>query len=161
MHETGIIGEKAVGSASGCDIDAYHIDTVRKLDPHSACVLMAIGNDLDILPKAKHHPIEEGLIPDSVLPQFMEALAQVCLLTPDQATWAGERLIALGLIKAGLAPASGFMPYNLTGFGAQLLRILYPDGRKPDGSSLRAFLKHYSEQPIDAQTSGDVVVITG
>jgi hypothetical protein len=133
-----------VGSARGREVDAYHVDTIKKLDPHSARVLIAIANELDVLPKAKP---KEGkgkftLIPDSALPEFMEALPQVCRLTPEQAGWAIARLLALGLIETGLLPAAGFMPYHLTGFGGQLLIILYPDGRKkPDGSTLLAFLE--------------------
>lgn len=141
-----------VGSASGREVDAYHVDTIKKLDPHSARVLIAIANQLDVLPKAKP---KEGkgkipLIPNSVLPEFMEALPKICRMTREQADWAIARLQALGLIEAGILPAVGFMPFELTGFGGQLLLALYPDGQKKrDGNTLIAFMEQ-SEQTSES-----------
>jgi hypothetical protein len=135
-----------VGSARDGDVDASHIDAVKKLNNPSTRVLIAIGNDLDNLPRAKPLPKR---IPDSVYSEFMEELAQVCRLTVEQTANACGRLIALGLIEAGLVPEAERMPYHLTGFGVQLLTILYPDGRKRDGSSLLEFLER-SEQASES-----------
>jgi hypothetical protein len=118
------------GSARGGDVDSYHVDTVKKLNPDSARVLLAIG-DGD-LPSTNSS--EVSLLRDT------KALSTLCHIEMEQAELAYARLVALGLI---VKKKSTERVYETSGFGEQLLDILYPDS--PRGDRRRAFLEHIEQ----------------
>jgi hypothetical protein len=101
-----------VGSARGEEIDAYHIDLVRKLTPISARALIAIGDRYF----------------DSERVFEMKDLFGETSVVEVVGTFA--RLTALGLIEE--KPNAGSpLPWRLTAFGDQFLNILYPDRELP------------------------------
>jgi hypothetical protein len=119
-----------VGSARGEEVDAYHIDLIRKLDPSSARVLLAIADEL--LPKTN----------DSfrAVSHTSLTLARLCHITESAAPVACARLIALGLIsinehKVGQTESKAV--FGLAAFGLVLVNTLYPD---KENNRLSAFL---------------------
>jgi hypothetical protein len=120
------------GSARGGDVDSYHVDTVQKLNPDSARVLLAIGDE--DLPSTNASMV-------SYL-RYERALTDLCHIEVKQAELACARLVALGLIVEKTS-ARNEQNYEISGFGEQLLNILYPDS--PRGDRRRAFLEHIEQ----------------
>ena len=108
-----------VGSARGEDVDSYHVDTIKKLNPSTARVLLVLGYHLEALPVAKENF-------DPPYKEFAAAIAKKSQIEPGQAQLACHRLVALGLAQWDTFGMSGYPLITLSGFGQHLLRLLYP-----------------------------------